>query len=144
MPTNRIWFKVRLEMLLMFASRNAPPGKISVSPLAGIPAKPQFALSSQLAVAPLAPDQERTAALAFGDNPLSRPSKSSARMEKTSTRRIWAICWYVFFMAVISVFTTGMVGVDEIRHSSSIASNFERVVLVAFASIISGYSYWDE
>src|SRR6266516_377390 len=49
-------------MLLVFSKLGWLAEKMSVSPLAGVPTKPQLALLSQLAFAPPAPDQLRTAA----------------------------------------------------------------------------------
>src|SRR5271155_136691 len=47
-------------MLLVFAAFGCPPGKMTVSPLPGMPANPQLALLFQLALAPK-PDQVHTA-----------------------------------------------------------------------------------
>src|SRR6185295_18458310 len=49
-------------MSLKFAALGSPAEKINMSPLVGIPTKPQLALSLQFEVVPLSPDQLSVAA----------------------------------------------------------------------------------
>src|SRR5262249_40605366 len=97
-PTKRIWFRVKPTMLFVLLSRGCAPEKIKVSPVAGVPAKPQLPLSLQLLVVPppdqlkVAPSLCRTPSIAQSAPAKQRKLVMGARFQSTVRVGIGFVC----------------------------------------------------